>query len=243
MVMGGMPAMGGGMGMGGAPAYGAPQDQFQQFQQPQPDLYGGGFGADQYGAAGGMGMNPMMNPMINPMMANPIMQQQMMMNNMKRTADWGAGGSSKVPRTMGEYARSVTAGQDGCWSCVKCNNVNFPKRTECNKCKEPRTAEQETAAVTFLETSLGKQRGNGFVPPTVASMQGGIPGMGMMGFGMGMGMGMGERPAKRLPTKDADGNWTCKACGNINWAVRTTCNRCPEPKPADAAAVAATEAA
>ena len=29
----------------------------------------------------------------------------------------------------------------------------------------------------------------------------------------------------------AEGDWTCSGCGNTNWARRSTCNMCNQPKP------------
>lgn len=28
-----------------------------------------------------------------------------------------------------------------------------------------------------------------------------------------------------------EGDWTCSGCGNTNWARRSTCNMCNQPKP------------
>merc|ERR1712093_270569 len=58
--------------------------------------------------------------------------------------------------------------------------------------------------------------------------KGGMPPMMMMGKGMGKGGGMPGPPGGHPP-----GSWTCKACGNVNWPKRTTCNKaeCGAPGP------------
>eukprot|EP00913_Durusdinium_trenchii_P014449 g13553.t2 len=38
------------------------------------------------------------------------------------------------------------------------------------------------------------------------------------------------------PVVGVDGNWLCSACQNVNYAVRTNCNRCHAPKPSPAGA-------
>merc|ERR1740130_1332060 len=35
------------------------------------------------------------------------------------------------------------------------------------------------------------------------------------------------------PVSGLDGNWSCSSCRNINFAVRTACNRCQTPKGQD----------
>jgi hypothetical protein len=38
----------------------------------------------------------------------------------------------------------------------------------------------------------------------------------------------------KIPVGGINGNWQCSACGNVNWAVRANCNRCPQKRPSDA---------
>merc|ERR1711944_337014 len=34
-------------------------------------------------------------------------------------------------------------GENGNWGCTKCQNVNFPHRTKCNRCGEPKGVEDQ----------------------------------------------------------------------------------------------------
>jgi hypothetical protein len=38
----------------------------------------------------------------------------------------------------------------------------------------------------------------------------------------------------KIPVAGVNGNWLCGQCGNVNWAIRKFCNRCPERRPANA---------
>lgn len=53
------------------------------------------------------------------------------------------------------------------------------------------------------------------------------------------GGGGGGKPIPKKEQKDfrgpaglfKQGDWTCTACGNVNWERRATCNKCNNPKP------------
>ena len=67
------------------------------------------------------------------------------------------------------------------------------------------------------------------------SVPGSGMGMGMAGGGMGgmggMGGGMGRAPKGGRPIEGVDGAWACPGCSNVNFATRTACNRCQNPRP------------
>eukprot|EP00697_Spironema_sp_BW2_P009582 gnl/Spiro4/24535_TR12164_c0_g3_i1.p2 gnl/Spiro4/24535_TR12164_c0_g3~~gnl/Spiro4/24535_TR12164_c0_g3_i1.p2 ORF type:complete len:182 (-),score=59.02 gnl/Spiro4/24535_TR12164_c0_g3_i1:146-691(-) len=88
-------------------------------------------------------------------------------------------------------------------------------------------------------------------------------GLNPLAMGMGMGMGFGMNPmnamnafggfgAFGIPALHGahaaaargprEGDWHCPGCQNVNFARRDTCNRCNEPRPADAHVVHANEA-
>lgn len=61
-----------------------------------------------------------------------------------------------------------------------------------------------------------------------------VGGYGMTG-GAGMaGLGGGDAPQKisRKPIAGVAGAWECPSCNNVNYAIRTHCNRCAKPRPA-----------
>ena len=87
------------------------------------------------------------------------------------------------------------AGLDGNWACEACGNVNFPHRDRCNRCSTPKPPDMLMAtAPTMLATAP-------------------------------------SAPQTKGPVAGVDGNWTCLACGNVNFAKREMCNRCSALKP------------
>jgi len=98
----------------------------------------------------------------------------------------------------------------GSWICEYCGNLNYATRTHCNAHKCGRARSEGAITVTSGYTPVAQ-------PAPAPSM-----------------------PAQSTPTLvvDSDGNWTCPACGNINYPSRTKCNRrsCGLPRPAAPAA-------
>lgn len=96
---------------------------------------------------------------------------------------------------------------EGSWVCRQCQNVNWPSRETCNKrgCGAPRV-----------------EADGGPPPRTEGRLAGGKGGPGLLG----QGLSAGYQPAP------PDGSWTCSACGNLNFASRTTCNmrKCQAPR-------------
>ena len=93
------------------------------------------------------------------------------------------------------------------WECPKCNNSNFSFRTECNRCGEPRSGGGGRRD--------GRGRGN-FDRGSRDRRDGG-------------GRGNFDR-GSRDRNHSNDGDWDCPKCNNSNFARRTECNRCGEPR-------------
>ena len=103
-------------------------------------------------------------------------------------ASKAASAASGMPAVGGDHP-------DGSWACSGCSNVNWPKRTSCNRCNMPK-------------------------PGMYGSMPG-MPGMGMPGMMPGMGNGMGMAPGSdQWSGRGGDnppGSWPCPnpSCGNV----------------------------
>ena len=97
---------------------------------------------------------------------------------------------------------------DGDWDCPKCNNSNFARRTECNRCGEPRGAgggRRDGGRGNFDRRSRDGGRRDG-------------------------GRGNFDRGSRDRRNDSNDGDWDCPKCNNSNFARRTECNRCGEPR-------------
>jgi hypothetical protein len=99
------------------------------------------------------------------------------------------------------YARGFTRPDgsfqhpEGSWTCPACNNINWPGRVTCNK-KE-----------------CGKAK-----PASKPAM--------LRGFGDGyVNYEVEPKWNKAPPQGHPAGSWPCPKCGNINWPMRTICNK------------------
>lgn len=131
----------------------------------------------------------------------------------------GGGSSGGAPRD----------GEGGNWRCGSCTNINFPARSACNRCKEPKPM------------MMMDGMGGGMMPMGggMGMMGGNMMGGGMMMGGMGGGMGpMGGQMGGQqrsggkgggAPQAGVDGNWACD-CGNVNFKFRESCNKCSKSK-------------
>lgn len=97
------------------------------------------------------------------------------------------------------------AGVNGSWACPSCGNVNFAAREVCNRCQTPKSHAQHPGAYVPQPVYVHQ--------PTVVQ----APPKGGKGGGG--------------PVHGVDGAWACPSCQNVNFAVRTACNRCQAPKP------------
>jgi len=94
----------------------------------------------------------------------------------------------------------------GDWMCPSCNNHNYADKTSCNRCG---------------------------LPKPVAGLDPGIKVAASYGS---YGAAMPQARLTTLPPRvspygnRAAGNWTCSACSNVNYPLRTKCNRCGLPK-------------
>jgi len=95
------------------------------------------------------------------------------------------------------------AGVDGNWECATCTNVNLHWRQVCNLCQQPKPAE------AFMD-DLGLAAQLSQPAPAIANT-----------------------PRRGPPQPGVDGNWSCPLCQNVNFGIRTACNKCQAPKPAE----------
>ena len=115
---------------------------------------------------------------------------------------------------------------DGDWDCPKCNNSNFARRTECNRCGEPRGAG-------------GGRRDGGRGNFDRGSRDGGRRDGGRGNFDRGSrdggrrdgGRGNFDRGSRDSGKTFAHNDWDCPKCNNSNFSFRRDCNRCGEPRP------------
>jgi len=120
--------------------------------------------------------------------------------------NYGPAGSTAMHRN-GPYGGGGGGAGGGNWNCPQCGNLNYPMRTECNRCGLPKHM----------------------------AMQSGIRAMGMpMGMDMGMmgGMNIQSSPSRSMsmPSNMRPGDWMCPSCSNHNYASKTHCNKCGVPK-------------
>ena len=115
---------------------------------------------------------------------------------------------------------------DGDWDCPKCNNSNFARRTECNRCGEPRGAgggRRDGGRGNFDRGSRDRRdggRGN-FDRGSRDRRDGGRRDGGRGNF---------DRGSRDGGATFAHNDWDCPKCNNSNFSFRRECNRCGEPR-------------
>jgi len=130
----------------------------------------------------------------------------------------GAAGVVNTPYAMAMQPAAPGQMRPGDWCCSSCGNHNYASKMACNKCQIPKMQSM------FGGGQVPVMANQGWPAPVMANP--GWPAMDnnvaphpalMMGKGQGAMMtGKGQgRP----------GDWTCHACGNHNYASRTTCNK------------------
>lgn len=135
----------------------------------------------------------------------------------------GKGGAMGLGCGMGGQQAGGCGGdfRQGDWVCADCNNHNYAKREVCNKCGAPRPALGHPGGFGKgcggPVNPYGCRGGTGMGGPTPRVGPYSQSGPPMMG---------GKAGGKQL----RPGDWICTGCQNHNYASRTECNRCGEPK-------------
>lgn len=117
----------------------------------------------------------------------------------------------------------------GDWYCPKCNNMNYARRTQCNR----QGCDFEKKDLDDYGSRMGMGPMGGSMPASMG-MGGGMGPMGMGPMGPGpMGGGgmmggmqggpMGGMGGKRQP-EPRPGDWDCPRCYNLNFSSRNRCN-------------------
>ena len=88
-----------------------------------------------------------------------------------------------------------------------CNNLNFARRSVCNRCNTPKPESEWSAPAPVGAPGGGRGRGG---PPQARD---------------------GDWTCLYAICYSL---FSCISCGNVNWARRTQCNKCGAPKPSTA---------
>ena len=104
------------------------------------------------------------------------------------------------------------------WTCPKCNNSNFARRTVCNRCEEPRPGGGGQRNDRGGRDNRGFRNDRGG-DRRFNDRQGGRDNRG------GRDNGRSQRGTFN------DNDWTCPQCNNSNFSFRNACNRCEAPRP------------
>jgi hypothetical protein len=132
----------------------------------------------------------------------------------------------------------------GNWACLKCSNINFPHRTECNRCQEKKpdkTDEEKHTAVGTVLNLFGTVEAmvdylTGLDEKAVESAKALAKRQAKYGraqddYSDGMDGGF-KRKRGGQPMEGVDGAWACPSasCRNVNFASRAVCNMCQTPR-------------
>lgn len=157
----------------------------------------------------------------------------------------GKGGAMGLGCGMGGQQAGGCGGdfRQGDWVCAHCGNHNYAKREVCNKCSAPRLPLGHPGdfgkGCGGPIDPYGCWGGRGLGGPTPRFGPYSRPGPQMLG-GLGgptprFGPYSQPGPQIYLPGKAGGGqlrpgDWICPGCQNHNYASRTECNKCGQPK-------------
>ena len=137
-------------------------------------------------------------------------------NNRNDRRDFRQRDNSRFERNSNFGNRNDGSGD---WDCPKCNNSNFARRTECNRCGEPRSGGGRRDS--------RDRRGSG----RRDFGRGRSDSRDRRDYGRRDSGNNRQRDGRRNSGKTfADNDWDCPKCKNSNFSFRTECNRCGEPR-------------
>lgn len=156
----------------------------------------------------------------------------------QRSSDMGPGA---LPQGSNADARP------GDWNCLKCGNLNFAFRTECNRstCKEPRSSRDEGSmnrGGSIGAGGYGQARDGDWNCAKCGYMnfarrtecnQCNAPRSGPAKGGLQSRTGGNQRrggPTNGGYGQARAGDWVCDKCNYMNFARRTECNECKAPR-------------
>ncbi len=116
-------------------------------------------------------------------------------------------GNDRDNRHRGNDRRDSHGDND--WDCPKCNNSNFARRVECNRCGAPKPGGGDSGDRRNSRYDSRPPRRDDRPRRDSRDRN-------------------NNRPERKTFT---DNDWECKKCNNSNFSFRTECNRCGEPKP------------
>lgn len=125
------------------------------------------------------------------------------------TAPTARPASASGPSVAGTalLARPASAAmRPGDWMCPSCSNHNYADKVACNRCKQPKPADDRGGCHEHL-----------FVAGAYASMalQAQAP--------------LTPQPQPAV-SSTRPGDWICENCQNVNYASRQVCNKCQTPR-------------
>lgn len=102
--------------------------------------------------------------------------------------------------------------KDGDWICpdADCKNLNFARRSQCNRCGGDRPYGSEKSSSSSTGTA------NDSLPSTGSKKK--------------VGIEIGKVAAEKSRGLFSAEDWQCSKCANVNWARRHTCNLCSAPR-------------
>jgi len=120
---------------------------------------------------------------------------------------------------------------EGSWECPFCHNINWPKRTTCNKegCHMPK----DLGGLQHPEGSWAcTSCTNVNWPKRTECNKCRVPRNGLKVPGLGVDSSFAAMTAMNMGGAQP-GSWVCPNCANVNWPARTFCNKpsCQTPKP------------